>query len=58
MITLLTFWIACKYNEAPAMLYVGTVLIDMFALDILGHCLCKKDIEDIKIKVEENGDDE
>ena len=37
MITLLIFWIACRYNEAPAMLYVGTVLIDMFALDIIGH---------------------
>ena len=58
MITLLVFWIACKYNEAPAMLYVGTVLIDMYVLDILGHWLCKKDIEDIKIKDEENGDDE
>ena len=58
MITLLIFWIACRYNEAPAMLYVGTVIIDLFILDILGNLLCKKDIEDIKIKDEESGDDE
>ena len=45
MITLLTFWISCRYSHSPAMLYVGTVLIDMFALDIIGSWLCdnKKD---------------
>lgn len=53
MITLLIFWIACKYNESPMLLYVGTVIIDLFILDILGHWLCKKDIEDTKIKNEE-----
>ena len=58
MITLLTFWISCKYNQSPMLLYIGTVIIDLFALDIIGHWLCKKEIEDIKIKDEENGDDE
>lgn len=45
MITLLTFWISCKYGHSPAMLYVGTVGIDIFALDIIGSWLCdnKKD---------------
>ena len=37
MVTLLTFWIACKYNQSPMLLYIGTVIIDMFALDIIGH---------------------
>ena len=45
MITLLTFFIACKYDNSPAMLYVGTVFIDLFTLDIIGSWLCdsKKD---------------
>ena len=40
MITLLTFWISCKYGHSPAMLYVGTV-----GIDIIGSWLCdnKKD---------------
>ncbi len=45
MITLLTFWISCKYGDSPMLLYVGTVGIDIFALDIIGSWLCdsKKD---------------
>ncbi len=42
MITLLTFFIACKYGHSPAMLYVGTVFIDLFTLDIIGSWLCDK----------------
>lgn len=45
MITLLTFWISCKYDYSPMLLYVGTVIIDLCALDVIKSLLCdsKKD---------------
>ena len=46
MITLLIFFLDCKYNNSPSMLYVGTVLIDLFFLDIIGSWLCDKKDKD------------